>query len=130
MFSPKERKGRKTSNNKQQHQNAVIVATGFVHFCVWWNEWVLPYGIPNAHLFWRVHFSRFTISSSCHSHLVVVSTLNWNKSTRGGRFLLCLFQGYNTWWASTLQLEEMTTCEFTEHPNLVWDHMSLLLLLG
>jgi hypothetical protein len=32
MFSPKERKGRKTSNNKQQHQNAVIVATGFVHF--------------------------------------------------------------------------------------------------
>jgi hypothetical protein len=25
---------------------------------------------------------------------VVVSTLNWNKSTRGGAFLLCLFQCY------------------------------------
>jgi hypothetical protein len=31
MFSPKAREGKKNINNKQ-HQNAVIVATGFVHF--------------------------------------------------------------------------------------------------
>jgi hypothetical protein len=66
-----QRKGKEEKHQQQQqHQNAVIVATGIVHFVS--HEMNECYQMLT--LFWRVHLSRFTISSSCHSLLVFVST--------------------------------------------------------
>jgi hypothetical protein len=69
----KERK--KNINKQQQHQNAVIVATGFVHFVSYeMNECSLT-EYQMLTYFDEFAFPGFTISSSCHS-LLVLSALN------------------------------------------------------
>jgi hypothetical protein len=122
-----QRKGKEEKHQQQQHQNAVIVATGFVHFvshemneCSLMEYQMLTY------------FDEFTISSSCLS-LLVLSVLLTETSPQWGALYPACSRAKTHVELKTLQLEEMTTCEFTEYPIQTWllllmrDHVSLLL---